>query len=112
MKRVLISVMTLTMMFGIMSGKVQSVQAAATSFQVSVTSSKVTINVNGYKTSGTIYGYDANSYAKKDSLKGISKDLTNTGSFKVGSYTKGKSQTYSFDRYTKEGKDLLYSKPE
>ena len=110
MKRVLISVMTLTMMFGIMSGKVQSVQAAATSFQVSVTSSKVTINVNGYKTSGTIYGYDANSYAKKDSLKGISKDLTNTGSFKVGSYTKGKSQTYSFDRYTKEGKDLLYSK--
>jgi hypothetical protein len=92
MKRVLISVMTLTMMFGIMSGKVQSVQAAATSFQVSVTSSKVTINVNGYKTSGTIYGYDANSYAKKDSLKGISKDLTNTGSFKVGSYTKGKSQ--------------------
>lgn len=110
MKRFVLSILGLVLTIGLVTSNVINADAASKSMTVSVSTSKITIKVKGYTSSGTIYGYDANSYATKDSLKGISKSVSKTGSFKVGFYTKGTTKTYTFSRYTSSGKDLLYSK--
>ena len=80
---------------------------ASTSMKVTVSSSSVKIKVSKATASGTLYAFDANKYASKDSLKGIGS--TGTGE-KIGTISKGQTKTFTTARTTDSGYDNLYKK--
>ncbi len=83
--------------------------ASGNSMSVSVTSSKVKIKITKAKSKGTLYAYNANEYAKKDKIRGISKSVKAKGTA-LGTVNKGQSKTITVDRYDANGRDALYNK--
>ncbi len=66
----------------IFASPVTNVSAASgNSMSVSVTSSKVKIKITKAKSKGTLYAYNANEYAKKDKIRGISKSVKAKGDY-------------------------------
>ena len=86
---------------------VASAKKASTSMKVSVTSTAVKIKVSKATSSGTLYAFDANTYASKDSLKGQGKSSKGT---KIGTIKKGQTKTFTTDRTSSTGYDNLYKK--
>ena len=94
----------------IFASPVTNVSAASgNSMSVSVTSSKVKIKITKAKSKGTLYAYNANEYAKKDKIRGISKSVKAKGTA-LGTVNKGQSKTITVDRYDANGRDALYNK--
>lgn len=81
----------------------------ATNMSVSVSGNAVKIKVTKPTSSGRLYAYNANEYAKKDTMRGISKEILSKGT-DLGAITKGKSKTISWQRYGADGRDHLYNK--
>lgn len=80
---------------------------ASTSMKVTVSSSAVKIKVSKATASGTLYAFDANKYASKDSLKGIGSTGTGTA---IGTISKGQTKTFTTARTSDTGYDNLYKK--
>ena len=94
----------------IFASPVTNVSAASgNSMSVSVTSSKVKIKITKAKSKGTLYAYNANEYAKKDKIRGISKSVKAKGTA-LGKVSKGQSKTITVNRYDANGRDGLYNK--
>ena len=79
---------------------------------VSVTKSKVIVQVNGVGSGGTanLYSYDPNDYHPKDTLRGLS---TGNGysATDIGEYKLGSNASFEFNRYVHgSGYDNLYRK--
>lgn len=86
-----------------------SVKAASGSMKVTVLSDSIKIYLNGIDTSGTVYGYRANSYADGDDYNGISK--LDSEDFSAGEYDADDgNQVLTVDRYDENGYDRLYDK--
>ena len=80
--------------------------------KVSVTKSKVIVEVNDIGNGGTanLYSYDPNDYHPKDTLRGLS---TSNGysATDIGEYTLGTNASFEFNRYVHgSGYDNLYRK--
>jgi len=93
----------------ILAKPVQNVSAAGNGMSVSVTASKIKIKITKAKSSGTLYAYNANEYAKKDTTRGISKSVKTKGTA-LGKVSKGQSKTITVARYDEKGRDGLYNK--
>ncbi len=93
----------------ILAKPVQNVSAASNGMSVSVSASKIKIKITKAKSSGTLYAYNANEYAKKDTTRGISKSVKTKGTA-LGKVGKGKSKTITVARYDAKGRDGLYNK--
>ena len=105
-KLLLAAGLSLGMTFAVLTPSM--VQAkATTSMKVTVTSTAVKIKVSKATSSGTLYAFDANKYASKDSLKGIGSKGTGT---KIGTIKKGQTKTFTTARTTSSGYDNLYKK--
>ena len=112
MKRVLICFMTLVLLvtsvpFIPLTGMAVAAASESQSVSVSVSESKVTIKINGIGTSGkaNIVRMEANQYFSTDSLKGLSKAVSE-GEI-VGVYNCGTAEEVSFSRYSGDLVDSL-----
>lgn len=85
-----------------------NVHAASGSMTAAVKSSTITVTVKNLG-AGTVYGYETNQYHPNDPLKGLSTEITSTGSYTVGSYSGG-TKTFTINRYDENGRDRLYCK--
>lgn len=93
----------------VFANPVKNVSAASNSMSVSVTASKIKIKITKAKSSGTLYAYAANEYAKKDTTRGVSKSVKTKGTA-LGTVKKGQSKTITVNRYDESGRDGLYNK--
>lgn len=89
--------------------------AIATEFQTVMkavaSEDKITVTVNNAGNSGTaeLYRYEANEYHSSDTMRGLSSDVKGQGKL-CAAYTCGTSQELSFDRYSEDGTDGIFSK--
>ena len=109
MKKIVSILLTMVVAFSLMTNGTVKTKAASSSMSVKAYQNKIVITLKNITRSGTIYGYKANSYMKKDKHTGISdKD---SADFTVGKYDPDSDEnTFKVDRYDEDGYDRLYDK--
>lgn len=109
MKKKIAYVLSLLMVFSLLS--IKPIKAASNKITVSVDDTQTKIQVNNCGDEGTaeLYAYGANEYYTADKIRGISKDVKATGTL-IGEYDCGTNETFTRERYDANGRDSLYDK--
>lgn len=105
----LAGLLSISMMATVSTSQSYAKTKATTGLSVSAGADKISIKVTKPTSSGHLYAYNVNEYPSGDKMRGISTNVLEKG-IDLGSITKGKSQTLTWERYGNDGRDHLYNK--
>ena len=108
-KIILAGLLSMSMMATVSTSQSYAKAKATTGLSVSASADKISIKVTKPTSSGHLYAYNVNEYPNGDKMRGISTNVLKKG-IDLGSITKGRSQTLSWERYGSDGRDHLYNK--